>query len=103
LCFIFVVATFSTAHADTPALTASISAIDNAAGTGRGISECPIGTTLWLFWTQSPPSGSIIEIKIYPPYGTWVKDVANLHQSDSGTELLKFTTTQSGTYYIVCA
>jgi hypothetical protein len=75
--------------------------MNNSAGTGLGISQCPIGTTLWLFWTQSPSSGTIIEIKIYAPDGTLVKDVANLHQSDSGTDLLKFTTTQSGIYFIV--
>jgi len=91
----------STAHAETPASSASINAKDNAAGTGPGISECQVGTTLWLFWTQSPSSGTTVEIKIYAPDGTLVHDVANLHQSDSGTDLLKFTATQTGIYYIV--
>ncbi|MCL5949132.1 MAG: hypothetical protein M1490_01480 [Candidatus Bathyarchaeota archaeon] len=101
LCFLVVLPIVSTAYADTPASAASINAKDNAAGTGPAISECQVGTTLWLFWTQSPSTDTTVEIKIYAPDGTLVHDVANLHQSDSGTDLLKFTAAQTGIYYIV--
>ena len=101
LCFLVVLSAANFVRADTPAYAASITTKDNAAGTGPDISGCQVGTTLWLFWTQSPSSGTTIEIKVYAPDGTLVKDVADLHQSDSGTDLLKFTTAQSGVYYII--
>ena len=101
LCVLVALSAASIARADTPAYAASITAKDNAAGTGPNISGCQAGTTLWLFWTQAPTIDTTIEVKVYAPDGTLVKDVSDLHQSDSGTDLLKFTTAQGGVYYIV--
>ena len=101
LCVLVALSAISFVRADTPAYAASITTKAYADGTGPDISESQIGTTLWLFWTQSPGNGSTIEIRVYAPDGSLIKDVSNLYQSDSGTDLLKFTTTQSGVYYIV--
>ena len=101
LCVLVALSAASIARADTPAYGASITAKDNAAGTGPNISGCQAGTTIWLFWTQAPSIDTTIEVKVYAPDGALIKDIAGLHQSDTGTDLLKFTTTQSGVYYIV--
>lgn len=100
LCFVAVLSMMCVVHAAPLASTASVHVKDNSAGTGADITECSQGVTLWVFWTQSP-SGTVVEIQVYAPDGTLIHDISNLHQSDSGTSLLKFTTTQSGIYYIV--
>ena len=100
MCFAVVLSMLSLSHADDPAYSATITAKDNSAGNGPNISECNLGTTVWLFWTQYPSTNSVIEIKVYAPDGTLIHDVADLHGSDSGIDQLKFIMNQSGVYYV---
>lgn len=100
LCCVVALSMTCLVHAKTvpQASSASVNIYANSAGTGSDVTQCSVGTQLWVFWTQSP-NPSTVEVKIVGPNGVTVYDASGLAASASGT--IKFTLSQSGTYYVI--
>ncbi len=97
LCVMALILGTSLASALPLATTASVHNKDNSAGTGLDITECSVGTHIWVFWTQSP-ANTEVEIQAFDPDGNTIVDVSHLTASQSGS--IDFSITAVGVYYV---
>jgi plastocyanin len=102
LCFVVAISMMCVVNANAnptgTASSASVHVKDNAAGTGPDIVQCPPGTKLWVFWTQTN-SGSTVGVKIVAPDGSVIFSQSDMTEGQSGS--VSFTTTQTGLYNVI--